>query len=251
MSTTNWCPSRSTSTLCTFPPIDAPASISVTSYSPSSSHASDTPAMPAPTMAMRGRVAARGTSTGAPAAAATVRNTSRRVQDVGMPQAPLKAAYFTPFTTFTSAHRRNATTKTRRHEETQSAVSALYVVLDTVLIQQVHCTGLGAVFHASWAAMFVIELIYKVDLAQIDAHMAAHVVFLKKHYASGAFLVSGRKIPRDGGSSWPSARAGGTSKPSSRRIRFTCTVSPTSGSSSSAPASARTTSRNGFSNSSE
>jgi uncharacterized protein YciI len=47
--------------------------------------------------------------------------------------------------------------------------------------------------------MFVIELIYKVDLAQIDAHMAAHVRFLKQHYASGNFLVSGRKIPRDGG----------------------------------------------------
>jgi len=47
--------------------------------------------------------------------------------------------------------------------------------------------------------MFVIELIYKVDLARIDAHMAAHVRFLKKHYAAGNFLVSGRKIPRDGG----------------------------------------------------
>ena len=47
--------------------------------------------------------------------------------------------------------------------------------------------------------MFVIELIYKVDLAEIDAHMAAHVRFLKKYYASGNFLVSGRKIPRDGG----------------------------------------------------
>ena len=47
--------------------------------------------------------------------------------------------------------------------------------------------------------MFVIELIYKVDLAKIDAHMAAHMKFLKKHYASGNFLVSGRKIPRDGG----------------------------------------------------
>ena len=47
--------------------------------------------------------------------------------------------------------------------------------------------------------MFVIELIYKADLARIDAHMAAHVVFLKKYYASGHFLVSGRKIPRDGG----------------------------------------------------
>jgi uncharacterized protein YciI len=47
--------------------------------------------------------------------------------------------------------------------------------------------------------MFVIELTYKAHLAEIDAHMAAHVVFLKKYYASGNFLVSGRKIPRDGG----------------------------------------------------
>jgi uncharacterized protein YciI len=47
--------------------------------------------------------------------------------------------------------------------------------------------------------MFVIELSYKVDLKEIDAHMAAHVRFLKKYYANGTFLVSGRKIPRDGG----------------------------------------------------
>ena len=47
--------------------------------------------------------------------------------------------------------------------------------------------------------MFVIELVYKAALATIDAHMAAHVRFLKKYYAAGNFLVSGRKIPRDGG----------------------------------------------------
>jgi uncharacterized protein YciI len=47
--------------------------------------------------------------------------------------------------------------------------------------------------------MFVIELVYKTDLARIDAHMRAHMGFLKKYYASGHFLVSGRKIPRDGG----------------------------------------------------
>jgi uncharacterized protein YciI len=47
--------------------------------------------------------------------------------------------------------------------------------------------------------MFVIELTYKADLADIDARMAAHVRFLKKYYAAGNFLVSGRKIPRDGG----------------------------------------------------
>jgi len=47
--------------------------------------------------------------------------------------------------------------------------------------------------------MYVIELIYKVPLSRIDANMTAHVAFLKKYYAAGQFLVSGRKIPRDGG----------------------------------------------------
>jgi len=47
--------------------------------------------------------------------------------------------------------------------------------------------------------MFVIELIYKAALDEIDAHMSAHMKFLRKYYASGNFLVSGRKIPRDGG----------------------------------------------------
>jgi len=47
--------------------------------------------------------------------------------------------------------------------------------------------------------MFVIELIYKAPLTDIDASMSAHVKFLKKYYDAGHFLVSGRKIPRDGG----------------------------------------------------
>jgi uncharacterized protein YciI len=47
--------------------------------------------------------------------------------------------------------------------------------------------------------MFVIELIYKADLEDIDAHMKAHMRYLKAQYASGHFLVSGRKVPRDGG----------------------------------------------------
>ena len=47
--------------------------------------------------------------------------------------------------------------------------------------------------------MFVIELTYKADLTAIDAHMKEHVAFLKKYYDTGNFLVSGRKIPRDGG----------------------------------------------------
>ena len=47
--------------------------------------------------------------------------------------------------------------------------------------------------------MFVIELTYTAPLTRIDAAMKAHMRFLNAHYASGHFLVSGRKIPRDGG----------------------------------------------------
>jgi uncharacterized protein YciI len=47
--------------------------------------------------------------------------------------------------------------------------------------------------------MFVIELMYKVPLSRIDAHMKAHMAFVNAQYAAGHFVVSGRKIPRDGG----------------------------------------------------
>ena len=47
--------------------------------------------------------------------------------------------------------------------------------------------------------MFVVELSYKAGLEEIDARMRAHMAFLKKHYAEGRFLISGRKVPRDGG----------------------------------------------------
>ena len=47
--------------------------------------------------------------------------------------------------------------------------------------------------------MFIIELVYKADLKDIDAAMRPHMAYLKKHYAAGTFVVSGRKIPRDGG----------------------------------------------------
>jgi uncharacterized protein YciI len=47
--------------------------------------------------------------------------------------------------------------------------------------------------------MFVIELIYTGGLDEIDAHMRAHMRFLKAQYAAGRFILSGRKVPRDGG----------------------------------------------------
>ena len=47
--------------------------------------------------------------------------------------------------------------------------------------------------------MFVIELNYIQPLKIIDAHMQEHIKFLDKYYASGNFLMSGRKVPRSGG----------------------------------------------------
>jgi uncharacterized protein YciI len=47
--------------------------------------------------------------------------------------------------------------------------------------------------------MFVIELIYKAELSEIDAAMRAHMAYVKKHYAEGRFVASGRKVPRTGG----------------------------------------------------
>ena len=48
-------------------------------------------------------------------------------------------------------------------------------------------------------AMFLLELTYTADLSAIDAAMKAHMRWLNAQYAAGHFLVSGRKIPRDGG----------------------------------------------------
>ena len=45
----------------------------------------------------------------------------------------------------------------------------------------------------------VIVLTYIKPLDEVDAQLAAHVEWLKKGYANGLFLASGRKIPRSGG----------------------------------------------------
>ena len=52
---------------------------------------------------------------------------------------------------------------------------------------------------ATLARMFVIELSYAAPLSEIDAAMKEHVAFLEQGYAAGLFLISGRKVPRDGG----------------------------------------------------
>ena len=33
----------------------------------------------------------------------------------------------------------------------------------------------------------------------VEQHLAAHVSYLRKHYALGNFMASGRKVPRTGG----------------------------------------------------
>lgn len=47
--------------------------------------------------------------------------------------------------------------------------------------------------------MYIISLTYKVPLENIDQHLLAHVDYLNKQYELGNFLMSGRKVPRDGG----------------------------------------------------
>jgi uncharacterized protein YciI len=47
--------------------------------------------------------------------------------------------------------------------------------------------------------MFLILLNYLKPLDEIDRLIPAHRQFLQRHYASGHFLLSGRKDPRTGG----------------------------------------------------
>jgi len=47
--------------------------------------------------------------------------------------------------------------------------------------------------------VFVLLLTYVKPLAEVDALMREHVAWLDEHYASGRFVVSGRRIPRTGG----------------------------------------------------
>lgn len=47
--------------------------------------------------------------------------------------------------------------------------------------------------------MFVVELIYKAELSEIDGAMRAHMAYVKKQYSAGRFVMSGRQVPRTGG----------------------------------------------------
>lgn len=49
------------------------------------------------------------------------------------------------------------------------------------------------------SAIYVAVLTYVRPLEEIDAQLPAHVDWLKRGYADGVFLASGRRIPRTGG----------------------------------------------------
>ncbi len=47
--------------------------------------------------------------------------------------------------------------------------------------------------------MFIISLTYKKPIEAVEAHLQAHVDWLKTGYEAGVFIASGRKVPRTGG----------------------------------------------------
>ena len=49
------------------------------------------------------------------------------------------------------------------------------------------------------STVYIVILTYIKPLDEIDAAIPAHVEWLKKGYAEGIFLASGRRIPRNGG----------------------------------------------------
>ena len=47
--------------------------------------------------------------------------------------------------------------------------------------------------------IYVAILTYVRPLEEIDRHVEAHIEWLRRHYADGTFLLSGRRMPRTGG----------------------------------------------------
>lgn len=50
--------------------------------------------------------------------------------------------------------------------------------------------------------MFVITLTYHQPIDVVEPLTESHKEWLKKYYAQGAFIASGRKVPRTGGLFW-------------------------------------------------
>jgi uncharacterized protein YciI len=51
----------------------------------------------------------------------------------------------------------------------------------------------------SLCVMFVLEVTYTAPLDRVDAALPEHYTWLDAHFATGVFIASGPKVPRDGG----------------------------------------------------
>lgn len=51
--------------------------------------------------------------------------------------------------------------------------------------------------------MFIINLTYHQSIDVVETHLENHIAWLKKYYAQGVFVASGRKIPRTGAEGSP------------------------------------------------
>lgn len=47
--------------------------------------------------------------------------------------------------------------------------------------------------------MFIVSLLYKKDISEVEKFIEPHIQFLDKYYADKKFIFSGRKNPRTGG----------------------------------------------------
>lgn len=51
----------------------------------------------------------------------------------------------------------------------------------------------------AYAPMYAVILTYTRPIPEVDAQMEGHRAWLEAHYASGLFVLSGRRVPRTGG----------------------------------------------------
>ncbi|GHK56731.1 hypothetical protein KPZU09_64670 [Klebsiella pneumoniae] len=58
------------------------------------------------------------------------------------------------------------------------------------------------------STIYVVVLTYIKPLEEVDRAIPAHIEWLKKGYADGLFLASGRRIPAPAASFWQNAIAG-------------------------------------------
>lgn len=47
--------------------------------------------------------------------------------------------------------------------------------------------------------MFIFSLTYLKSISEVEKYLPQHIDYLERHYQSGHFIASGRKVPRTGG----------------------------------------------------